>query len=77
MTLWAPGNLDARLDGDDARLDWGNAFWDQGQSLKAWLEGWLVEKPEPEPKWPSDSWMRKRLGFTLRKKVDSGREHSV
>src|SRR5215472_3354144 len=56
MILWAPGNLDARLRGDDARLDWGNSFWDQGQSLRAWLEGWLAEKPEPEPKWPSNPW---------------------
>lgn len=67
MILWDPNNLDSGLDGDDARLNWGNAFWDQGQSLKTWLEGWLAEKPEPEPKWPSDSWMSKRLGFKLRK----------
>ena len=76
MILWDPNNLDAGLDGDDARLNWGNTFWDQGQSLRAWLEGWLAEKPEPEPKWPSNSWMSKRLGFTLRNKMDSGREHS-
>ena len=25
------------------------------------------EKQEPEPEWPSDSWMRKRLGFALAK----------
>lgn len=67
MILWDPNNLDSGLDGDDARLNWGSAFWDQGQSLKTWLEGWLAEKPEPEPKWPSDSWMSKRLGFKLRK----------
>jgi hypothetical protein len=65
MVLWDPNNLDADLDGADARLNWGNAFWDQGLSLKAWLEGWLAEKQQPEPKWPSDSWMRKRLGFRL------------
>jgi hypothetical protein len=67
MILWDPNNLASELDGADARLNWGNAFWDQGRSLKGWLEGWLAGKPEPEPKWPSDSWMRRRLGFTLPK----------
>src|SRR5262245_28031452 len=67
MILWDPNNLDAELDGADARLNWGNSFWDQGRSLKRWLEGWLAEAEEPEPKWPSDAWMRKRLGFALPK----------
>jgi hypothetical protein len=67
MILWDPNNLDAELDGADARLNWGNSFWDQGRSLRIWLEGWLAEEEEPEPKWPSDSWMRRRLGFTLPK----------
>jgi hypothetical protein len=67
MILWDPNNLDAELDGADARLDWGNAFWDQGQSFKSWLEAWLAGTPEPEPKWPSDAWMKKRLGFRLPK----------
>ena len=68
MILWDPNNLDADLEGADARLNWGNSFWDQGRSLRTWLECWLAaaeedEEREPEPKWPSDSWMRKRLGF--------------
>jgi SMI1 / KNR4 family (SUKH-1) len=67
MVLWDPNNLDADLDSADARLNWGNSFWDQGLSLKTWLEGWLAEEQQPEPKWPSDSWMRKRLGFRLPK----------
>lgn len=65
MILWDPNNLDSDLDGADARLNWGNSFWDQGLSFRMWLEGWLAEKQQPEPKWPSDSWMRKRLGFKL------------
>ena len=67
MILWDPNNLDSELDGVDARLNWGNAFWDQGRSLKMWLEGWLAGKREPKPKWPNDSWMRFRLGFTFPK----------
>lgn len=67
MFLWDPNNLDSDLEGPDARLNWGNSFWDQGMSLRTWLEAWLAEKPQPEPKWPSDSWMRKRLRFTLPK----------
>ena len=67
MVLWDPNNLDADLTDADARLNWGSSFWDQGLSLKTWLEGWLAEDQQPEPKWPSDSWMRKRLGFRLPK----------
>ena len=67
MILWDPNNLDSELDGADARLNWGSAFWDQGRSLKTWLQAWLADKPEPEPKWPSDAWMKRRLGFTLPK----------
>jgi hypothetical protein len=67
MILWDPNILDAELDGDDARLNWANAFWDQGRSLQVWLEGWLADRPEPGPECPSDSWIRKRLGFTLPK----------
>jgi hypothetical protein len=67
MILWDPNNLNSGLDGAEARLNWGNAFWDQGLSLRMWLEGWLAGTPVQEPRWPSDSWMSKRLGFTLRK----------
>jgi len=72
MILWDPNNLDSALEGADARLNWGNSFWDQGRSLRMWLEAWLAtededEQWEPEPKWPSDFWMKKRLGFTLPK----------
>jgi hypothetical protein len=67
MILWDPNILDSELEGADARLNWANAFWHQAPSLRLWLEGWLAGKPEPEPKPPSDGWMRKRLGFTLPK----------
>jgi hypothetical protein len=67
MITWDPNNLDAELNGADARRNWGNSFWDQGESLKTWLEGWLTDKPESEPKWPARTWMKKRLGFTLPK----------
>jgi hypothetical protein len=67
MLLWDPNNLSSALKGADARLNWGNAFWDQGRSLETWLDGWLQGTKEPEPKWPSDSWMKRRLGFTLPK----------
>lgn len=67
MILWDPNNLDSALDGADARLNWGNAFWDQGYSLNGWLTDWLADGEPPEPKWPGDPWMRKRLGFTLPK----------
>lgn len=67
MILWDPNNLDSELDGADARLHWGNAFWDQGQPLRMWLGGWLAGKPQPEPRWPNQAWMKKRLGFVLSK----------
>lgn len=67
LVLWDPRNLDASLDGTDAQLNWGGAFWDQGLTLRTWLEGWLAQKPEPKRKRPSDSWMRTRLGLSLRK----------
>jgi hypothetical protein len=67
MILWDSDNLDSDLTAADARLNWGNSFWDQRLAFRAWLEGWLAGKPEPEPEWPSDAWMRKRLGFTLPK----------
>ena len=59
MITWDPNNLDAELNGADARRNWGNSFWDQGESLKTWLEGWRTDKPEPEPKWPAWTWMRR------------------
>jgi hypothetical protein len=65
MILWDPNNLDSELDAADARLNWGNSFWDQSASLKTWLNRWLSEEEGPEPKWPSATWMKKRLGFTL------------
>jgi len=70
MILWDPNNLDTELDGEDARLNWGSSFWDQGRSLKVWLDDWLAGKQQPEPKRPGDSWMRRRLKFA-RLPVDS------
>ena len=67
MILWDPNDLEAALEAADALTNWGNAFWDQGLSLTTWLQGWIASKPEPEPQWPSDAWMKKRLGFTLPK----------
>ncbi|MHB8901858.1 MAG: hypothetical protein ACYC6Y_24140 [Thermoguttaceae bacterium] len=65
MMLWDPNNLDSELDGAEARLNWGNSFWDLSASLKTWLNRWLCEEEQPEPKRPSDAWMKKRLGFSL------------
>ncbi|HYG74043.1 MAG TPA: SMI1/KNR4 family protein [Planctomycetota bacterium] len=65
MILWDPNNLSAELEGNEARLNWGNSFWDQGRSLRAWLIDWLDQRSSPEPKWPSESWLKKRLGFAL------------
>jgi hypothetical protein len=67
MILWDPVNLDEELEGSEARLIWGNAFWDQGKSFKRWWEDWLAGKEERDPRWPSDAWMKKRLGFILPK----------
>ena len=67
MILWDPNNLASELDGAEARLNWSNAFWDQGRSLRTWLEGWLADEPEPEPNWPSGAWTRRRLRFRLPK----------
>ena len=33
MILWDPNNVNAELDGADARLNWGHAFWDQSPDL--------------------------------------------
>ena len=63
MIIWDPNNLDEDLSGAEAKTNWGNAFWDQGLTLHDWLGGWLKGTPAPEPKWPSDSWMKKRLGL--------------
>ena len=67
MVLWDPNNLDAELEGEEAQANWANSFWDQDRSMRKWLEDWLAEKQGPEPKWPSKSWVRKRLGFKLPK----------
>jgi hypothetical protein len=67
MILWDPNNLQSELDGSDAQLNWASAFWDQGRSFRMLLEGWLAGKTAPEPKWPSDAWIRKRLRVTLPK----------
>lgn len=67
MILWDPNNLDAELEGADAQANWGNSFWDQGLPFRRWWEGWLAGEEVPEPTWPGDSWMRKRLGFRLPK----------
>jgi hypothetical protein len=65
MFLWDPNNLQDDLEGQDAQENWSNSFWDQGLSLRKWLLGWLDAVEEPEPKWSSASWTRKRLGFKL------------
>jgi hypothetical protein len=67
MILWDPNNLDAELGGVDAQFNWGNSFWDQRCSLRIWLEGWIAGKPGPDPQWPREAWMRRRLGFVLPK----------
>jgi hypothetical protein len=67
MILWDPNPLEETLAGAKAQRNWGYSFWDEGQSLQTWLADWLADKPSAEPKWPSDSWTKKRLGFTLPK----------
>ncbi len=65
MFLWDPNPLDPELETDDALSNWGNSFWDQQLSLKKWLSGWLACNDEPEPKWPTASWAKKRLGYKM------------
>ncbi len=65
MFLWDPNNLQNDLEGHDAQENWSNSFWNQGLSLRKWLLGWLDAVEGPEPKWPSASWTRKRLGFKM------------
>jgi hypothetical protein len=47
MILWGPTNLNAGLDGADARLNWEHVFWGEAQSFRTWLECWLAEKEVP------------------------------
>ena len=65
MFLWDPNPLDDELENGNAQQNWGNSFWDQGLSLKKWLVHWLDAIDEPEPKWPSPAWAKKRLGFNM------------
>jgi hypothetical protein len=65
MILWDPNNLDDELETGDAEQNWGNSFWDQGLSLNKWLVGWLDGADEPEPKWPTPAWTKKRLGISM------------
>jgi len=64
MLLWDPNNLESDIKGTDAEFNWRFSFWDESHTLKSWFNGWLTLEPSPEPKWPSASWSRKRLGFT-------------
>ena len=63
MILWDPNNLDDELESSDARTDWRNSFWDQQMSVQQWLQGWVDGEEEPEPKRPTDTWVKRRLGF--------------
>jgi len=67
IILWDPNNLDEDLEGAEARENWGQSFWQQRESLTAWLEGWLADEPAPDPIWTKPAWTKMRLGFTLPK----------
>lgn len=62
VLIFDPNNLDeTETDKSEAVLRWTNAFWHQENTLLSWLEGWLSGRQEREPKWPSASWLRRRL----------------
>ncbi len=65
LILWDPNNLDDELEDDEARLNWSHSFWDQGLSLKKSLVNWLNGTEDFDPKRPTASWTRKRLGFKI------------
>lgn len=65
MFLWDPNNLDSELEGDEARNNWNNSFWDMRLTCKAWLEGYVKAADEPEPAWPSHACYKKRLGIEM------------
>jgi hypothetical protein len=62
VLIFDPNNLDAdETEKNEAVLRWTNAFWHQEHSFVSWLEGWLDQRPEREPTWPSAGWLRQRL----------------
>lgn len=64
VVLFDPNNLQSDPDDDDeTRLRWANSFWFESRSFVAWLESWLNDKPEEEPKCPSRGWLKERIGY--------------
>jgi hypothetical protein len=62
VVVFDPNNLDAdETDKNEVVLRWTNSFWHAGNSFVSWLEGWLDDRPEREPTWPSAAWLRQRL----------------
>jgi hypothetical protein len=48
-------------DRNEAVLGWTIAFWHEASSFASWLTDWMEGRSRPEPKWPSKTWLRKRL----------------
>ena len=62
--IFDPNNLQSDPDDDEeTRLRWVNSFWFESRSFVAWLESWLNDKPEEEPRWPSRDWLKGRIGY--------------
>jgi len=65
--IFDPNNLSSDPeDEEETRLRWANSFWYESRSLIAWLESWLNETQEKEPKWPSRAWLKERIGYVPR-----------
>lgn len=71
LFLFDPNNLQEDLEGNEAKVNWANAFWNMGELFPKWLDGWLKGKAFKEPKWPSRAWIKRRLGFQLPKELRS------
>jgi hypothetical protein len=69
LFMFDPNTLEEELEGDEAKVNWANAFWNMGEFFPSWLNRWLKGKPFREPKWPSRDWIKRRLGFRLSKEL--------
>jgi hypothetical protein len=71
LFMFDPNNLQEELEGNEAKVNWANAFWNMREFFESWLDGWLKGKVFKEPKWPSRAWIKRRLGFQLSKNLGS------
>jgi hypothetical protein len=74
LFMFDPNNLQEELEGDEAKVNWANAFWDMDEFFPSWLDEWLKGKTSrifssKEPKWPTRAWIKRRLGFQLPKEA--------